>query len=75
MLELDGLKEKVRVYEQFLHLLQMHAEVTLNGEMMRRLISNACRWSYAHRCGNGELSDEDQQKLVDAAFERLCSTS
>jgi len=67
----DRLLSKVRQYENFLHALQMGAEVTMNGEMVGDLIGNACRWSYAHRQGNGELSDEEQQDLVNAAFDKL----
>jgi len=28
-------------------------------------------WSYAHRCGNGELSERQQRKLVDAVVRRM----
>jgi hypothetical protein len=64
-------QEKIEVYERLLHELQMNAEVALNAEGVRRLIGNICRWSYAHRTGNGELSDEQQQELIDKAFDRL----
>ena len=39
---------------------------------MKRLINNACNWSYAHRVGNGELSDEEQSKIIEEAFHKLC---
>jgi len=63
---------KVRRYERFLHLLQLHAEVTMNPDAMRSLIGNACRWSYAHRAGNGELSPEEQDEIIERAFKNLC---
>lgn len=63
------LKKKVEVYEQFLHMLNMGV-VSSNSPMLSRLIANADDWSYAHRVGNG-LSDKEQQKLIDAAFDKL----
>lgn len=67
-------KEKIAKYEQFLHQLQLYAEVTLNPEGVRKLISNACSWSYAHRRGNGEYSEKEQQAIIDKAFHKLCDT-
>jgi len=66
------LLEKVQKYEEFLHSLQLNAEVILNSDNVRQLIGNACRWSYAHRVGNGELSYEEQDKIISQAFEKLC---
>jgi len=63
--------EKVAIYEQFLHLLQLHAEVVMNSEKVRTLINNACRWSYAHRVGNGELTEEEQARIVERALQNL----
>ena len=64
-------KDKVIQYERFLHLLQMHAEVTMDSDAVIQLIANACRWSYAHRQGNGELSEDETNKLVEHAFNNL----
>lgn len=61
-------------YENFLHLLQLHAEVTMNPSKVKKLISNACEWSYAHRCGNGELSEKEINKRIKKAFEKLTNT-
>jgi ribosome-associated translation inhibitor RaiA len=69
--ELNTLREKVHVYEQFLHQLQLFAEVVLDNKKTSALISNACRWSYAHRVGNGTLSDEEQHQLIEKAFNNL----
>ena len=65
------LKQKVVTYEKFLHMLQLNAEVAMNPINVGKLIERACSWSYAHRRGNGELSEKQQQKLIDAAFEKL----
>lgn len=67
-------EEKIATYEQFLHRLQMYAEVVMDSKKVGRLIDNACRWSYAHRMGNGELSFDEQQALIDEAFAKLLDT-
>lgn len=76
--EIDHLESKITnltrlntTYERFLHALQMNVEVTMNNENVRSLLRNACRWSYAHRIGNGEYSDKEQNEIVENAFRRL----
>lgn len=64
-------KEKIVMYESFLHRLQMNAQVTMNSKNVQRLISNACDWSYAHRVGNGQLSDDEQQDIIDKNLKKL----
>ena len=64
------LEEKVEQYEQFLHNINMML-IASNTEGIQKLIDNADRWSYMHRVGNGELSEEEQQKLIDKAFWNL----
>ena len=68
------LEEKVLRYERLLHQIQMCSEVCLNAEKVGNLIRNICRWSYAHRSGNGEISEEEQQARIDRAFDRLLDT-
>ena len=72
--ELAELREKVDVYEQLLHRIQMNAEVVMDHEIVGDLIKNICRWSYAHRCGNGENSEAEQDAIVRRAFDRLLIT-
>lgn len=69
------LEEKVQMYERFLHQLQLNAEVAMNADIVRQLISNACSWSYAHRRGNGEPTEEEQQVMIDQAFDKLCTVN
>jgi hypothetical protein len=64
-------REKVIQYEALLHSIQMHAEVTMDHEKVYKLISNICNWSYAHRVGNGQYSDEEQQIIVKRSFDKL----
>jgi len=64
------LKEKVEQYESLLEniSLYMNAGTQLG---IRRLLNNIDDWSYSHRKGNGELSDKEQQKLINKAFWKL----
>jgi exopolyphosphatase/pppGpp-phosphohydrolase len=64
------LEEKVKQYEDFLHNINM---MLVSGSIkgVQKLIDNADRWSYMHRISNGELSEEEQQKLIDKAFWNL----
>jgi hypothetical protein len=66
------LKEKVAMYEKFLHALNMGV-TCVDNEMVRELVSNADRWSYAHRRGEF-YTDKERQKIIDAAFWQLCDT-
>ena len=64
------LEEKVQKYEEFLHKMNL-AQVCMSAKMLNKLIQNADSWSYAHRVGNGEFSDEEQQELINKSFNRL----
>ena len=68
--ELEKLREKVLVYEALLHKIQLHAEVTMNPDAVKKLIGNICNWSRAHRSGEG-LDDEDRDALIEHEFYRL----
>ena len=63
-------KEKIQMYEQFLHDIQMYS-VCARGDLISILIDNACSWSYAHRVGNGELSDKEQDQIITNKFWKL----
>lgn len=69
--ELSEAKNRINGYEKFLHAIQLNAEVAMDGNKVRKLIDRACTWSYAHRSGNGELSEEEQKARIDKAFDRL----
>jgi len=72
--ELAELRGKVNVYEQLLHGIQRNAEVIMDNEVVGDYITNICRWSYAHRQGNGELSEQEQNEVIRYAFDRLLIT-
>lgn len=70
ILKLAEDKEKIAVYESMFHALHF-AQVAMNPERVGRLLDSISAWSYAHRQGNGELTDEEQQELIEQAFKRM----
>ena len=63
-------EEKVALYERVFHRISM-LNTAMNNEGMREVIGRIDSWSYAHRCGNGELSEEEQTRRVEDAAKRL----
>ena len=63
-------KEKIKIYEDFLHKINMYC-TTCNDDGIGKLIQNANTWSYSHRVGNGELSDERQNELIEESTRKL----
>lgn len=61
------------MYESFLHRINM-CIISGNHGGIAELVGNADSWSYSHRISNGELSDKQQQKLINNAFWKLCDT-
>jgi hypothetical protein len=72
--ELMQLREKVEVYERLLHKLQLNVSVLMDHEVVTDLLQNICDWSYAHRTGNGEYTEEEQNATVKKAFDKLLQT-
>lgn len=64
------LKEKVHIFYELMHDLQMY-RFCCKHEKIGAIIDKMCNWSYAHRVGNGMYSAEEQQAIVDKAFESL----
>ena len=64
------LKQKVQQYETFLHNINMMM-ICGNNEGIAKLLANADAWSYSHRYGNGELSEKEQQHLINEKFWKL----
>ena len=67
------LKEKVRMYEDFLHKINMGI-ICMSNTMVSDLVANADRWSYMHRIGNGMYSEREQQQVINDAFYKLLDT-
>jgi hypothetical protein len=66
-------KEKIKMYESFLHKINAFI-VSSNNEGIKELVENADNWSYAHRIGNGEPSEKQQQQFINKAFWKLLDT-
>jgi hypothetical protein len=66
-------KEKILMYESFLHKINSFI-VSCNNDGIKELVENADSWSYSHRISNGELSDREQQKLINNSFWKLLDT-
>lgn len=43
----------------------------MNHEKVMQLIKRICSWSYAHRIGNGQYSEEEQEAIINKCFWRL----
>ena len=65
--------EKIAMYERYLHALSVMCTCS-DGFGVKELVTNADIWSYAHRIGNGELDDDQQQSAIDRAFWKLLDT-
>ena len=66
-------KEKIEIYEAFLHAINM-AVVCCNNERIRELVENADSWSYAHRCGEF-MTDDERQGWIDQKTRKLLSSN
>lgn len=66
--ELRRLREEVAIWRRVGHRIQAFAAVTGDHERLGKQIARICDWSYAHRCGNGEI---DNEPLVAEALKRL----
>lgn len=63
--------QKVQGYATVLHRLQAFYAVALNPEKVKEQLDLISAWSYAHRAGNGELSHEEQEALIEHAFHKM----
>lgn len=63
-------KKKIEVYEGLLKDLARNVDFH-NDKNVSDLLRNISRWSYAHRCGNGELTEEEQYDTIVKEFHRL----
>ena len=67
------LRQKADQYESFLHKINSFI-VSCNNDGIKELVENADNWSYSHRVSNGELSDREQQRMINNAFWKLLDT-
>lgn len=57
-------RQRLHTYEQMMHKISLYVTV-MNAEKIQEAIQLMDSWSYAHRSGNGELSEHQQQQRVD----------
>lgn len=65
------LEEKVLIHEQVLHDIYFASTLAMNPQRVQDIIHNIGAWSWAHRSGNGEYTEEEQQALINKAFRKL----
>jgi hypothetical protein len=68
---LAKLRNENEVFCAVFHYINLHAAVTMNNDKVGEMISAISSWSYAHRCGNGEYSEQEQQEFIDKSFEKI----
>jgi hypothetical protein len=66
------LKEKISIYEDFLHKINMFVTCCDN-DGVAELVQNADNWSYAHRRGEF-VTDKQRNEMINNAFWKLCDT-
>jgi len=66
------LKEKVALYESYLHKINMFC-ISCNNDGIAELVRNADAWSYAHRSGEF-VTDKQRDQMIANAFWKLCDT-
>lgn len=57
-------RQRLQTYEQMMHKISLYVTV-MNFDKIQEAVQLMDSWSYAHRSGNGELSDAQQQQRVD----------
>ena len=65
------IEKENEVFRLAFHYINTHAAITMRSDKVSEMIGAICNWSYAHRAGNGELTDIEQQKLIDSCFNKI----
>jgi hypothetical protein len=63
-------EEELQIYRTFFHQINVHC-ITMNNEKIREAVGLIDSWSYAHRRGNGEYTEEEQQECVNNVIRRM----
>lgn len=63
-------KDKIDAYERILHALHL-ARVIGNSARITELLDLISAWDFAHRCGNGEQSDNECNKNIESFVKRM----
>lgn len=62
--------ERLKIYESFFHRINLQV-LTMNNEKIKEAVTLIDRWSYAHRQGNGEVSEYQQKKMVESVVKKM----
>ena len=63
-------KERFVNIQAFLHYLALGLQLG-NAKIVNEGLATIHDWSYAHRCGNGENSDVQQQEIIDRFYQKM----
>lgn len=63
-------KDRSKIINTFLHSLALNFEMC-NVDKVHNGLNLISSWSYAHRVGNGEYSEKEQQKLIDSIINKM----
>ena len=61
--------EKCKVLQNFLH--KSALAFNASEERAKEAVNIICNWSYAHRCGNGELTEGEQESIVESNYRKM----
>lgn len=56
-------KDELMIYRKFFHRISVYCG-TMNNDKVTEGVTLINRWSFAHRSGNGELSEYEQKQRV-----------
>lgn len=62
--------QELKIYRAFFHAIDLHYNC-MNNEKVTEAVQLISRWSYAHRSGNGELTEHEQKQRVDSVIKRM----
>ena len=63
-------EEKLRIYERVFHTIS-YCVTAMNHHRIKNIVDLIHNWSYSHRYGNGELSEEEVEANILKALEKL----
>lgn len=64
------LREEAEVFHKIMHAANL-MHITGKAEHFKKIVHAMDNWSYAHRVGNGENTDREQQQAINKAFWQL----
>jgi len=63
-------QDELRIYRKFMHRMQLFS-VACNEAKVVEGVHLIFDWSRAHRVGNGELTDEEVQSIVEGVIQKM----